>query len=162
MLICATNLSQLRFSRLMEIYIEGNKEKAADGITLLQAEQDFYSYLHDDFFTTDGAVYYIWESGGKYVSALRLEKYRDGWIMEALETAPDRRKKGYAKQLISAVQALGEYGKIYSHVHKQNAPSLKTHLRCGFSVISESAVYIDGSVNSQAYTLLYCRETDDL
>lgn len=160
MLYIARTLKELNFSALMEVYSEGNRENAREkypelpeGWGLLRAEQDFYLYLQDSFFRTSGAVYAVWVEDKKYVSALRLEPYKDGLLLEALETAPAYRRKGYAETLIRA--ALPE-GKIYSHVHKKNEPSLKLHEKCGFRRISEQAVYIDGSVNSRCCTL--CRE----
>ncbi len=162
MLRTVRNMGQLPFGALMEIYAEGNLENGRDnwphlseGEQLLRAEQDFYQYLQEIFFTTPNAVYYLWEENGTPVSALRLEPYRDGLLLEALETAPQHRQKGYAKALLLAVlEAVGNQ-RIYSHVHKKNAASLKTHLGCGFAPISGQAVYADGSVNGHCCTLLY-------
>jgi ribosomal protein S18 acetylase RimI-like enzyme len=84
-----------------------------------------------------------------------LEPYRDGLLVEALETAPGYRRRGYAEALLR--QVLGSFAgkKIYSHVDKTNIPSLRLHEKCGFSRISECAAYIDGSINSRACTLCY-------
>ena len=165
MLITAESLRQLRFGALMEVYLEGNLENAAElwpeqprERQLHLAEQDFYDYLQQTFFAQSGACYCIWEENGRYVSALRLEPYRDGLLLEALETAPNHRRKGYAQMLIRAVQAmLQKQGvcKVYSHVGKKNAPSLAVHQRCGFQRISETAVYMDGSANDHCCTLLW-------
>ena len=105
MLLIAKSLEELDFSALMDIYIEGNREKAEEYGSggLLQAEREFYDYLREDFFRQPRAFYGIWMAGGKYVSALRLEPYKDGWLLEALETAPECRKRGYGKALVSAV-----------------------------------------------------------
>ena len=107
MLILARSIRDLSFSRLMEVYIEGNLENAeefypdlTEGQKLMQAEQDFYQYLNKVFFRTSDAVYAIWEEQGTYVSALRLEPYRDGLLLEAFETAPPSRRQGYAEKLI--------------------------------------------------------------
>lgn len=152
----------LSFSGLMSVYEEGNRENAEEFWPdldstqgLIRAEQEFYQYLRQVFFPTENARYYIWEEKGHYVSALRLEPYRDGMLLEALETHPDHRKQGYAKQLIRAVQEVCPDGKIYSHVGKRNIPSLKTHESCGFQRIADHAVYADGSVNSRSYTLCW-------
>lgn len=155
MLIAARLLKELNFSALMDVYIEGNLEKTESGMTLLEAEQDFYQYLQEGFYSAPGAVYYVWQEQGKYMSALRLEPYRDGWLLEALETAPEQRRKGYGEMLIRAVLALEEYETIYSHVHKGNTPSLAIHKKCGFCVVSDTAAYIDGSVNPYACTMCY-------
>ena len=160
MLILARSIRDLSFSRLMEVYTEGNLENAEEfypdlpeGQKLMQAEQDFYQYLNEVFFRTSGAVYAIWEEQGAYVSALRLEPYRDGRLLEALETAPSRRRQGYGVQLIKAVQEQFSNQRIYSHVGKKNVASLRVHEKCGFRRISEHAAYIDGSVNQRACTL---------
>ena len=161
MLIIAKSMKDLSFSALMEIYIEGNMENGQENYPeepeyrqIMLAEQDFYNYLSRVFFRTDGAVYLIWEEQGKYVSALRLEPYQDGLLLEALETAPDQRQKGYAKTLIRAALQEFDGKKIYSHVSKRNTPSIRTHEACGFEKILDHAVYADGSVLRSSVT--YC------
>ncbi len=162
MLIAAKSMRELDFPALMEIYEEGNQENGADnwpelpeGQQMLLAEQGFRQYLTEIFFPTPGAVYCIWQAEGRYVSALRLEPYRDGVLLEALETAPAERRRGYAGALIRAVQAALPDKKIYSHVGKRNTPSLNVHEACGFRRIQDWAVYIDGSVNRRSWTLAW-------
>ena len=148
----------------MEVYADSNAEKASEwpdlphGFALQLAEQDFRQYLNEVFFQTPGALCAVWEESGNYVSALRLEPYKDGLLLEALETIPAERKKGYAVTLIQEVQQyLAAQGplKLYSHVNKRNIASRKTHEKCGFSLISDHAVYISGSVDYCCNTLLY-------
>ena len=155
------NLKDLAFGELMAVYAEGNRENGEEfwpelsaGEQILRAEQDFYQYLREVFFRTKGAVYCIWLQKGHYVSALRLEPYEDGLLLAALETAPSFRRQGYAVQLVQAVQKTFPQ-KIYSHVSKENRPSLAVHRKCGFSQILEYARYIDGSVSRNAVTLCY-------
>ena len=162
MLIVAKKLRELSFGKLMEVYQEGNLENGRihypdepENRQIALAEQDFYQYLQQVFFRTDGAVYFIWEEHGKYVSALRLESYRDGLLLEALETAPAERRKGYAGKLIQAVQERFAQEKIYSHVSKRNISSLRTHEVCGFRKIADNAVYADGSVTSRSCSLCW-------
>lgn len=162
MLIVAKRMDDLNFSALMEIYSESNREngrqmwpeETADR-QLFLAEEGFGQYLREDFFPTPGALYAAWSVDGKYVSALRLEPYRDGLLLEALETAPAHRGKGYASALLQAVIAELVPGKLYSHVGKKNDPSLRTHEKAGFQRISEGAVYIDGSVDDRCCTLCW-------
>ena len=100
----------------------------------------------------------MWEEDSRYISALRMEPYKDGLLLEALETHPDYRCRGYAKKLISAVldHLLSQESKpIYSHINKRNVASLNTHTACGFQRISEQAVYIDGSVTPHCCTMRY-------
>lgn len=163
MLKIARKLNELSFAKLMEVYEEGNQENGQDiwpdeppWRQIALAEEEFYSYLQQVFFETDGAQYLIWEEAGRYRCALRLEPYRDGLLLEALETAPMYREMGYAAHLVSAAIEHVNGVKIYSHVGKKNTPSLRTHKKCGFRIISDEAVYVDGSVNNRSYTL--CRE----
>ena len=162
MLTIVKSMRELNFGQLMAVYEEGNLENGrefwpeqSEGQQILQAEQAFYQYLRESFFRTEGAFYAIWSEKGGYVSALRLEPYQDGLLLEALETAPAHRRKGYAAALINAtLQELGNE-KVYAHVHKKNIPSLRTHESCGFRKVLDHAVNIDGSVSRKAYTLCY-------
>lgn len=157
MLLIAKRLCDLNFSLLMEVYFEGNLEKSVDYGEggLLRAEQEFRDYLREDFFRQKDAFYAIWQESGKYISALRLEPFLDGWLMEALETVPDLRRRGYAKKLISAVLEYMGVERIYSHVYKWNEASLRIHYACGFEVYLDHAVYVDGSVTNRSYTLRF-------
>ncbi len=162
MLKFAKSIRELSFSKLMEVYLEGNLENGADRWPdlprdqgLLMAEQDFYDYLYQEFFRSPGAVYAIWEENGRYCSALRLEPYKDGLLLEALETAPGERRKGCARRLIQAVLQHTGNTKIYSHVHKGNTASLAVHEKCGFRRCMEYAAYIDGSFNQRCCTMVY-------
>ena len=143
MLLIANRLTDLEFSKLMEVYIEGNQEKADEygACGLLRAEQEFRDYLREDFFRQRDAFYAVWIESGKYVSAVRLEPYKDG--------------NGYAKKLLSSVLDYLGQNAVYSHVSKRNEASLRTHFACGFEVYSDHAVYVDGSVTSRAYTLRF-------
>lgn len=163
MLIIAHKLSNLLFSKLMQVYQEANIENGAIRYPHLSpirqeaaAEQDFYQYLKEVFFRQQNSFYAVWEDEGKYVAALRIEPYQDGYLLCALETDPRFRRRGYAtllmKQVIAYLSALDD-GVIYSHVSKRNTASLKTHNNCGFSIAADYAVYSDGSVQSNSYTL---------
>lgn len=162
MLIVAKNMKDLSFGKLMEVYCEGNLENGQEnwpdepeGRQIALAEQDFYNYLQQIFFKTVGASYLIWEERGQYTCALRLEPYRDGLLLEALETLPAMRQKGYAAKLMLEALLFAEDVPVYSHVSKRNIPSLRTHEKCGFERILDYAVYADGSVNDKACTLCY-------
>ena len=165
MLIIATRMRELNFNALMDIYLEANLEdgaarypKLSSAEQLLLAEQDFYQYLVQCFFTLDGAMYAIWEENGKYLSALRLEPYQDGLLLSALETAPDYRRQGYACKLLRGVQSwLSQHGsiRVYSHVSRKNEASQRSHCSCGFRKILDYAVYADGSVMTGSDTYLF-------
>lgn len=167
MLMITNKMHQLRFSELMQVYEEGNLENGqaiypceSKARQAFLAEQDFYNYLTQIFFTTPNAQYAVWLLDGHYASALRLEPYQDGLLLSALETRPSVRRKGCAEELVKSVLAvLSEQGniKVYSHVNKSNTASLNVHNKCGFRILQDYAVYADGSVMHNSYTL--CKET---
>lgn len=159
MMRIAKKLHNLSFGQLMGVYAEGNAENARENYPhlplergILEAEQDFYRYLQSVFFPTDGAFYALWEEDGQYVSALRLEPYRDGLLVEAVETAPEHRRKGYARKLLKSTLNYLKEGRVYAHISKKDTASLALHTGCGFDRVSEQAVYIDGSVDNRCAT----------
>lgn len=165
MLLIIKCVQGLSVSQLMEVYSESNKiqgfarwPEEPEMRRVQLAEMDFYGYLRDCFFPVPGAVCAVWVADGRYVSALRLEPFRDGMLLEALETAPDQRRKGYASLLIRQVQswiAAQGYGKLYSHVHKENSASMGVHKACGFRLIANHAAFIDGSVSQHSCTMCW-------
>ena len=165
MLKIVHSIRALRFSSLMAVYEQSNRERGRENYPalcsaeqLLQAEQDFYDYLCNDFFQDPQAFYALWDHQGRCVSALRIMPYRDGYLLSGLETAPEAREKGYAKNLLKAVLSYMENrvnGVLYSHVKKSNVVSLAIHKACGFEKSSDIAAYIDGSVCTDSVTLIY-------
>ncbi len=160
MLIVVNTLDELDFSALMKVYEEGNLENGEEFYPhepkerqVYLARRDFEKYLREDFFQKPGGRYYIWSVNGEYVSALRLEPYKDGLLLEALETEPSQRRKGCGRRLImSALDSLPKDTKVYSEVSKKNEPSLEIHNRCGFSRFLEYWVDEDGSAYNGAVT----------
>lgn len=156
---------KIDFGKLMTVYSQSNQENAVEfypneqvNLAILCVEQDFLTYLREDFFLQEGAFYAVWEREGVYISALRMEPYKDGLLVEALETVPQFRRQGYATALLKAVLEHLEKQKfcvVYSHVNKRNTASLKTHAACGFQRILEYASYIDGSVRQDSCTMRF-------
>lgn len=157
------SLGKLNFRQLMDVYVESNLENGLDRYPqepemrrLQLAEEDFYRYLREMFFSVPGNVYMVLEDGGRYVSALRLETWEGEYLVAGLETMPQVRCRGYGKKLIQEavdwLQSRGK-GKLYSHVSKRNQPSLETHRACGFQVVQDCVRYLDGSVSHRAVTL---------
>ncbi len=141
----ARSLWELEFGKLMEVYADSTKGS-------LLAEQDFYQYLSQCFFTRSGDCYCLWEAEEQYKAALRLQRYRDGLLLEALETAPQCRRQGFGKTLVLAALAQFPQERFYVHIDKKNAASRKLHEGCGFRKIADTATLADGSVTSRAST----------
>ena len=146
MLKIVTSLGQLNTEQFLAVYRESNRA--------FSEENRMLSYLGEDFFSIHGAVCALWVVDGRYVSALRIEPYQDGYLISGLETASDARRKGYAKNLVQAV--IGQYRlPIYSHIAKNNKPSLNLHFACGFEICSDSATLLDGTVTQNYCTMVY-------
>ena len=166
------SFGELEFSKLMQVYAESNrcngKEQYHDEspqIQLHNAEMDFYHYLNSVFFHQKNSLYCIWATEGKYRAALRLEPYNDGLLLCALETEPNSRRQGFATSLICETQKyLSRQGSgiLYSHVSKRNTASLAAHKRCGFQIEKDFAVYADGSVLHNHFTLTYEYEKTEI
>ena len=132
------------------------KEKYPEMQDLSEAIQEEEYYFVEKFLgkfmNKDENTYYVWEANGEWVSALRITKLDGFYFMEALETAPEHRKKGYASELIKAlIQKFKETGHfvIRSNVRKINSASLATHKKCGFVIEEENGT------NDCFYGMLY-------
>ena len=135
------------------------KEKHPEMNDLSKAIQEEESYFVEKFLgkfmSKNKNTYYVWEVDGEWVSALRLTKLDDYYFMEALETAPEHRKRGYASDLINAViQKLEDKENVVirSNVRKTNTASLATHQKCGFIIEGESGT------DNCFYVMLYQKE----
>ena len=111
-----------------------------------------------DAFAALGFNAHITAKGGVLVD-LGGEDSEDGLLLEALETHPQYRKRGYAKQLIMAALKTAECDRVYVHISRRNAPSIATHRSCGFRKILDHSVYADGSVLRSSDTYRYEKPT---
>jgi len=157
-------MAKLDFAQLAGVYEESLLQQAAldfrhcdEREGFLLARQDLYNYLSSCFYAREDAVIACWAPQGSYCAALRLEPYKDGVLLTALETSPQERGKGYATSLVLAVlDHLRTAGirSVYSHIDKKNRSSLTVHNKCGFQRLLEHAVFLDGSVSHESAT--YC------
>ncbi len=164
MLRVVTSFSKLNIGQLLKVYSESiladAQEKSTgnlESVGILSAEQCVLSYLVE-FFAQEDAFLALWVFDDSYVSAVRMEPYKDGYLLSGLETAPDARRCGYATALLQAVlryMHVNMSGKVYSHVDKKNVASLAVHAACGFQRVAEHAVYLDGSVFTSSCTLCF-------
>lgn len=159
MLKIIESIRQLNIDQFFLVYGESIRENAERfSMSLRQAENAFLAYLEEDFFGQKDAFYAVWVADDAYQCALRLEPFQDGLLLEALETKPNARRKGYASALLNATLEWlksGDYKVVYSHISKRNKASLNTHIKCGFQVCADVANYIDGTVTQNSFTLRY-------
>ena len=93
-------------------------------------------------------------------SALRTSRVERGlYYLEALETRPDSRGRGFASRLLTGVQeSLKREGpfRLCDCVGKGNSASLKTHASCGFRIVSEAGYdYLRKETDPLDYGLEY-------
>ena len=168
MLIKINSFKKIDRIKLMDIYSEGNIENidyfysdmSDKNEALKRIEDNFLNYIKENFFKNIRNKYMILEVDGIWVSALRLYYVEDGlYYIEALETHPEYRKKGYgAKLLLQVLDLLKETGgfKICDCIRKENIASLATHKKCGFEIVSEKGYdYLQKESDERSYGMEY-------
>lgn len=159
--------AQLDGRKLMDLYAEGNRENAEEFfpdedpmIGVKKVEKDFLDFLKDEFLPKPENTYWVHAENGIYMSALRLTELPERrFYLEALETHPDYRRKGYAKKLLSEVidtlKAGGPFC-ICDCVGKRNTASIKAHEAAGFRVVSENGYdYLQREAGAHHYGFEY-------
>ena len=168
MLLTFRHMTKEEMYRMVHnVYSEASYEIAKDkhpemqdlSKAIQEEEQYFVEKFLGKFMSKDENTYYVWEENGEWVSALRLTKLDGFYFMEALETAPEHRGKGYASELIKAlIQKFKEYEQVVirSNVRKTNIASLATHEKCGFVIEEENGTnHISGVQKDCFYGMLY-------
>lgn len=160
--------SQIDGRKLMDLYGEDNAENveyfypdAADTTAALaKLEADHLAYIRDGFLQDQANRYMVLAEDGAWVSALRLYGLGAGeYYIEALETHPAWRRRGYGAALLNMVldrlRADGPF-RVRDCVNKKNTASLRTHEKCGFTAADTvGRDLLDGSVDEQSYTMEY-------
>ena len=168
MLLKISEYAGLDERKLMDVYSESNFENTEyfypdetnKEVAVGKVESGFMHFLQDDFYRLAKAAYWVFAEDGVWISALRTCEIRPGlYYLEALETRPDRRQKGYGSSLLSGVleemKANGPF-RLCDCVDKRNTASLKTHEKCGFRIVSETGYdYLHEESDSHDYGLEY-------
>jgi len=168
MILEITSMQDLDQRRLMDIYSEGNLENTDffypeiedKKLAVEKVEADFLNYIDSKFFAAENNTYVVLKKEDIWVSALRLYQIKDGfYYIEALETRPEFRKKGYASELldgvISTFKQRGTF-QLCDCVSKKNIASLKTHEKVGFEIISEVGIdYLCNEADERDYGMEY-------
>ncbi|MBQ7061285.1 MAG: GNAT family N-acetyltransferase [Clostridia bacterium] len=168
MLLKITEYAGLDERKLMDVYSESNSEntdyfypdEADKQAAVRMVEAGFLDFLKNDFFHQPEAAYWVLDENGEWVSALRICRAPDGPLyLEALETRPDKRGRGFAVRLLSGViDALKEEGpfRLCDCVGKRNAASIRTHESCGFKIVSQAGYdHLSGTADERDYGFEY-------
>ena len=168
MIIEINTFDQVDRRKLMDIYRESNTENTdyfypdvSDKDEALQkVECDYLNYIECDFLAGSKNQYMILEHDRIWVCALRLYCVHDRlYFIEALETHPSYRRKGYAAQLLAGVIDLlknrGDYT-IRDCVDKKNTFSLLTHQKAGFVIYSDAGYdYLQNETDNESYGMQF-------
>lgn len=168
MLLRITKSPDLDGRQLMDVYSESNLEntdffypgESDKAAAVAGVEAGFLDFLENEFFHLKKATYWVWEEDGVWISALRICEIRQGaYYLEALETRPDRRGKGYGSRLLlSVLEEMKKEGpfRLLDCVSKKNLPSLRTHEKCGFQIVSQKGYdYLHEEADDRDYGLEY-------
>lgn len=162
-------LHKIDEKKLMNIYRESNEENTDyfyPNITdkheaLQRVEHDFLHFIQNDFFSENKQnQYMVLVIDDIWVSALRLYFIKDGfYYIEALETHPEYRKKGYATELLLGVidrLKEKEHFTLCDCVSKKNIASLATHKKCGFKIASDKGYdYLQNEIDENCVSMQY-------
>ena len=168
MIIEINSFDQVDRRKLMDVYRESNIENTdyfypdvSDKDEALQrVECDYLNYIGNDFLADSKNQYMVLERDGIWVCALRLYRIDDRlYFIEALETHPEHRRKGYGAQLLAGVIDLlkrqGAYT-IRDCVDKKNIASLLTHQKVGFVVYSDEGYdYLQNETDKGSYGMQF-------
>ena len=152
MLILIDSPAHPQFPSVMALYAASRERDS------LGDETAVYEFFLD-FFSQKNAFCAAWLEENTCCSVLRIQSFQGGVLVTGVETIPQKRRRGYACKLLSAVlDYLKQRGieKIYSHVDRKNIASIRLHEKCGFYKLRDTARLLDGSVTTKMHTL--CKE----
>lgn len=168
MIVKISDYRKIDQRKLMDVYSESNLEntdyfypdETNKEAAVSKVEAGFLCFLKDDFFRYAEAAYWVLEEDGVWISALRTCETQPGlYYLEALETRPDHRQRGYGAFLLSGVleemKANGPF-RLCDCVGKKNTASLKTHEKCGFRIVSDKGYdYLHEETDDHDFGLEY-------
>lgn len=149
-LLVTNNVKRIDFEKLMDVYEESNRENivnASDFIGELgdsfkekeifdNYKKDYINYLKEDFLANKENYIVIIRNKDTYLSALKLHYEEDCYLIEALETNPDFRNRGYGEKLLKSVLIKFPKKTVFnSEVGLNNKKSLGLHKKLGFKIL---------------------------
>lgn len=162
MLKRVTQVEPWTASGLVALYRE-SMDQLARNFESPQAMEQAYEEFLKDFVAHDRQMVLVEEAEGAWVSGLRCVECAPGvWYLEALETAPQARGKGWARQLMEHTQQLltGEGAKeLFSLIDPENTPSIATHVGCGFVATDRQPV--NGWGETEPGMVLYAWQAEE-
>ena len=149
MFVFIQNIRDVDFNQFVCVYQES--------IDRIGSQQPIYDDLYD-FFQCRGAFLAVWENEGNYLCCVRGELSGDGILLSCLETAPEKRRRGYATLMLRSLilELRGNFsGAIYVHVANKNKASFALHSKLGFQPCLDYARLVDGTISRSYCTMKY-------
>lgn len=133
--------------RLFAVYRESMEDLADRFESPIAMREEYAAFLREFLGHPERRVL-IEEENGRWVSGLRAIETAPGrWFLEAVETSPEERGKGYAQRLLRETAAyLKEQGAedMACLIARTNGPSIAAHRACGFAATEKPPIDWDG------------------
>lgn len=156
MINIVTQIDENAISRLLSVYSESMDDMKMNFAGDAEMCSAYASFLRE--FVENPKHLIIAETfNDEWVSALRAIETTEGhWFLEAVETKPDKRKKGFGKNLLHhTVDYLKNRGmtEVTCTIAKNNHKSQALHEKCGFVPTNDPPLNCWGE--SEEGTILY-------
>jgi len=156
MLIEIKEINESAVCQLFDLYAESMRNMQSQFHSYDEMKQAYTQFLHD-FLASPNQLILVETIDGEWVSGLRtIETSKGCWFIEAVETKPDRRERGYGKRLIQdTISYLRQKGmcQITCQIARKNVRSQLLHTSCGFVATQEPSIDPWGEADDN--TILY-------
>lgn len=156
MLNIVTQIDENTIRRLLSVYSESMNDMKINFASDAEMYAAYTSFLRG-FVKNPKQLIIVEESNDEWVSALRaIETIEGHWFLEAVETKPEKRKKGFGKDLLRhTIGYLINIGmaELTCTISKNNFKSQALHEKCGFIPTNELPLNCWGELEEG--TILY-------
>lgn len=156
MLKLVTSIDEIAISRLLSVYSESMNEMKIHFANDAEMCRAYESFLRD-FVKNPKQLILVEVFHDEWISALRaIEAIEGQWFLEAVETKPEERKKGFGNDLlVHTIDYLKNIGmrELTCTISKNNLKSQALHRKCGFNPTNEPPLNCWGELEEG--TILY-------
>lgn len=156
MLDIVTQIDENTVNRLSAVYSESMDDMKINFANDFEMYAAYAAFLRD-FVKNSKQLIIVETVNDDWVSALRAIETSEGhWFLEAVETKPDERGKGFGKDLLHhTIQYLKKSGmtELACTISKNNHKSQSLHGKCGFFPTNDLPLNCWGEVEEN--TILY-------
>ena len=156
MLKIITQIDEDVISKLLSVYSESMDDMKRNFVSDTEMSRAYATFLRN-FVKKQNQLIIVEVFDEEWVSALRaIETTKGRWFLEAVETKPDERKKGFGKDLlchmIDYLKSLG-MTELTCTISKNNFKSQALHGKCGFIPTNDAPLNCWGELEEG--TILY-------